>query len=202
MPSMRSLRLINFVTILSLFLTAAPAPAPAPASNAEFIRANCEHTLHPKVCYQSLKPYANVVKKELYRLAKVSIGLSLTRNKFISSYVENLTRQAQPEPRAAEALSDCVSMLGIVERDMQNSVKQMQQLTGTGEELRYQLDNVLTWITAARTWQEDCTDGFEGVSNTALKADVFGRVEQAKNVTDIALDFVAALVDKAGPVLP
>ena len=200
MPSMRSLRLINFVTILSLFLTAAPAPAPAPASNAEFIRANCEHTLHPELCYQSLKPYANVVKKELPRLAKVAISLSLSRNKFMSAYVETLTRTAQPEPRAWAALSDCVSYFSQAEQKMRDSLKQMQQLTGTGEELRYQLDNVLTWIGYARTYQESCTDGFEGegVSNS----DVFGRVKQVKEATSIAIAFVATLVDKAGPVLP
>ncbi|XP_047978369.1 21 kDa protein-like [Salvia hispanica] len=198
---MRSLRLI-FVTILSLFLTAAPAPAPAPApaSNAEFIHANCEHTLYPEVCYQSLKRYANVVKKDLSRLVQVSIGVSLTRSKLVSPYLENLNRTAQLEPRALAALSDCVSYFSQAEQNMRDSLKQMQQLTGTGEELRYQLDNVLTWIGYARTYQESCTDGFEGegVSNS----DVFGRVEQVKEATSIAIAFVATLVDKAGPVLP
>ncbi|XP_047978367.1 21 kDa protein-like [Salvia hispanica] len=141
------------------------------------------------------------VKKELPRLAKVAISLSLSRNKFMSAYLENLNRTAQPEPRAWAALSDCVSYFSQAEQKMRDSLKQMQQLKGTG---RYQLDNVLMWITVARTCQEDCTDGFEGegVSNTPLKVDVFSRVEQVKNGTDIALDLTATLVDKAGPVLP
>ncbi|KAG6405530.1 hypothetical protein SASPL_133120 [Salvia splendens] len=168
-----SLRLIFVtilsVTILSLFLTPAyaassPAPAPAPASNAEFIRANCEHTLYPEVCYQSLKRYANVVKKDLSRLVKVSIGSRERLHQlFRSSGAENA---------------------GLGE-------------AANGEELRYQLYNVLTWISAARTFQEDCTDRLEAVSDTALKPDV-----QVKEATSIALAFVATLVDKAGPVLP
>ncbi|KAG6405531.1 hypothetical protein SASPL_133121 [Salvia splendens] len=65
---MRSLRFI-FLTILSLFLTAA-----------------------------ALELQGHM---DLAQLAKVSIIVSQSRSKFISAYVENLTRQAQLEPEYA-----------------------------------------------------------------------------------------------------
>ncbi|KAG6399043.1 hypothetical protein SASPL_140517 [Salvia splendens] len=169
---MRALRSI-FLTI-ALFLTAEPAPAPAPAqaNAAEFIRTNCETTQYPKLCYQSLNGYANVVQQDPARLAAVAIGVSLARATMISVYVANLSRQAEPEPRAASALRDCFSVFSDA------------------------MSNVQTWMSAALTNEDTCTDGFEGVADAALKADVCGRAVDVKEVTSNALALVNRFVDK------
>ncbi|KAG6396748.1 hypothetical protein SASPL_142905 [Salvia splendens] len=197
---MRALRSI-FLTI-ALFLTtsaaADPAPAPGPAEEnaAEFIRTNCESTQYPKLCYQSLNGYANVVQQDPGRLAAVAIGVSLARATMMSVYVANLSRQAEPEPRAASALRDCFSLFRDAVGQMRGSVKQMRQLVGGGEELRFQMSNVQTWMSAALTNEDTCTDGFEGIADAALKADVCDRAVDVKEVTSNALALVNRFVDK------
>ncbi|XP_047973276.1 pectinesterase inhibitor 11-like [Salvia hispanica] len=195
---MRALRSI-FLTI-ALFLTASaePAPAPGPAQEnaAEFIRTNCESTQYPKLCYQSLNGYANVVQQDPARLAAVAIGVSLARATMMSVYVANLSRQAEAEARAASALRDCFSVFRDAVGQMRGSVKQMRQLAGGGEELRFQMSNVQTWMSAALTNEDTCTDGFEGVADAALKADVCGRADHVKEVTSNALALVNRFVDK------
>ncbi|KAL1568599.1 pectinesterase inhibitor 11-like [Salvia divinorum] len=203
---MRALRPI-FLTI-ALFLTAsaeaepavAPSPSPAAenagASGAEFIRTNCESTQYPKLCYQSLNGYANVVQQDPARLAAVAIGVSLARATMMSVYVANLSRQAEAEPRATSALRDCFSVFRDAVGQMRGSVKQMRQLSGAGEELRFQMSNVQTWMSAALTNEDTCTDGFEGVTDAALKADVCGRAVDVKEITSNALALVNRFVDK------
>lgn len=197
---MRALRPI-FLTIF-LFLTASaaaePAPSPGPAEEnaAEFIRANCESTQYPKLCYQSLNGYANVVQQDPARLAAVAIGVSLARATMMSVYVANLSRQAEAEPRAASALRDCFSVFRDAVGQMRGSVKQMRQLAGGGEELRFQMSNVQTWMSAALTNEDTCTDGFEGVADAALKDDVCGRAVEVKEVTSNALALINRFVDK------
>ncbi|KAL1556545.1 pectinesterase inhibitor 7-like [Salvia divinorum] len=202
---MRSLGLTFLV--ISIFLTAASAagvlaPAPAPVSSAEFIRASCENTMFPELCYQTLKGYANVVKKDLARLVKVSIGLTLTRAKFMSAYVENLIRQAQPEPPAATLLSVCVECYRDAEFYWRDSSKLMQRLSGNRKELRDQLNKVLSRISPVPTNEDDCTDAIESISDPALKAAVFGRADEARKGAFITFDLVATIVRQAEPMVP
>ncbi|XP_057777502.1 pectinesterase inhibitor 11-like [Salvia miltiorrhiza] len=190
-----------FLTI-ALFLTAsaatppAAAPETAAANGAEFIRTNCESTQYPDLCYQSLNGYANVVQQDLARLAVVAIGVSLSRATMVAVYVANLSRLAEAEPRASSALRDCLSVFRDAVGQMRGSVKQMRRLSGAGEELRFQMSNVQTWMSAALTNEDTCTDGFEGVADGALKADVCGRTVEVKEVTSNALALVNSFVDK------
>ncbi|KAK4409720.1 Pectinesterase inhibitor 3 [Sesamum angolense] len=114
-------------------------------------------------------------------------------------YVANLSRQADyaAEPRAASALHDCFSLLGDAVDQIRGSVKQMRRLkSGAGEELRFQLSNVQTWMSAALTNEDTCVDGFEDVEEGALKSDVCDRTLKVKEVTSNALALVNSFVAK------
>ncbi|EYU30100.1 hypothetical protein ABFS82_05G043800 [Erythranthe guttata] len=204
---MRILRLLFFLTA-AVFLTAyaAEEPAPAPSAAAEFIRTSCETTLYPEVCYSSLSGYANAVQQDPARLAGAAIGVSLSRAAGMAIYLANLSRQAYfgggGDPRAAAALRDCFSVFGDAVSQIRGSMKQMRRVPaaggggGGGEELRFQMSNVQTWMSAALTNEDTCTDGLQEVADGPMKSDVCDRTVEVKKVTSNALALVNSYVDK------
>ncbi|KAG8382728.1 hypothetical protein BUALT_Bualt05G0107500 [Buddleja alternifolia] len=201
MPSF-FLIIISLTAASAATFSSAPAPAPAPAASAtEFIRTSCVTTLYPETCYHSLSGYANAVQQDPARLALVAVGLSLSRATSMTLYVANLSRQAGygSDPRAAGALHDCFSVFGDAVDQIRGSMKQMRRLTGSGEELRFQMSNVQTWMSAALTNEDTCTDGFSGVADGPLKMDVCDRTTKVKEVTSNALALVNSYVAKVVP---
>ncbi|KAL8463671.1 hypothetical protein ACS0TY_033579 [Phlomoides rotata] len=192
------MRIIVIVVILLLFLAAS-----ASAYSTDFIRTNCDTTLYPALCYHSLAGYANAVQRDPARLARVAVGVSLSRAKHMAVYVANISGQADyaADPRAAAALHDCFSVLGDAVEQMRESLKQMRRLAGSGEELRYQLSNVQTWMSAALTNEDTCVDGFEDVADGPVRMDVYDRTLKVKEVSSNALALVNIFVSKVIVVL-
>uniref|UniRef100_A0A7N0UJX3 Pectinesterase inhibitor domain-containing protein n=1 Tax=Kalanchoe fedtschenkoi TaxID=63787 RepID=A0A7N0UJX3_KALFE len=75
---------------------------------------------------------------------------------------------------------------------MRGSLKQMKEIetagrTSGGESVRFWASKVQTWMSAALTNQDTCSDGFEEVDEGPLKAEMGRRVELAKKLTSNAL---------------
>lgn len=167
------------------------------AEATDFIRTNCDtSTLYPALCYHSLAGYANAVQKDPALLARVAVGVSLSGAKHIAIYVANVSAQAD-DPRAASALHDCFSVLGDAVDQIRQSLKQMKRLgqlaapTPT-QELRYQLSNVQTWMSAALTNEDTCVDGFQD----HVPLGVYHRTLKVKELTSNALALVNMFVSK------
>lgn len=209
--------------ILSLFLFAAAfsslhttpiaADDGAPPSgdadgdgDADFIRSSCNTTLYPDVCFTSLSRYANAVQQSPGQLARVAIAVSLSKVHRAASYVSNLTREADygGSTRAALALHDCFSNLGDAVDEIRGSLKQMRQIGGGGggagaNSFLFQMSNVQTWMSAALTDEETCTDGFQDVTDCPVKTDVCDRVTNVKKFTSNALALVNSYANKGMP---
>ncbi|XP_068326758.1 21 kDa protein-like [Pyrus communis] len=190
------------------FLISHPIPTVGlPSKDSEFIRTSCGTTLYPDLCYTSLSRFASAVQDNPTRLAKVAIGVSLARARRIAAYVSNISRQADygADPRASSALHDCFSNFGDAVDEIQGSLKQMRQLSSTANSrggsssFRFQMSNVQTWMSAALTDEETCTDGFDDVEDGPLKTDVSNRVENVKKVTSNALALVNSVAEKGAP---
>lgn len=192
--------------LITIFLTAAcsadtPAPAPSPPANAtEFIRTSCQTTLYPDLCYHSLSGYASAVQQDPARLAGAAVWVSLTRASGTAIYLVGLSRQVSSggDPRAAGALRDCLSVFGDAVEQMRGSLKQMRRLAGSrgGDELRFEMSNVQTWMSAALTNEDTCTEGFKGVADGPVKMDVCERAAKVAEVTSNALALVNSYVSK------
>ncbi|KAK3011743.1 hypothetical protein RJ639_013030 [Escallonia herrerae] len=179
--------------------TSAPAPAPVPtANNTDFIRTSCGTTLYPEVCYTSLSGYVNVVQQDPARLAGVAIGVSLAKARRMASYVSNLSRQTDygSDHLAASALHDCHTVFGDAVDGITGSLQQMRHLGGSPEALRFQVSNVQTYMSAALTNEDTCTDGFDDVPDCPVKSDVSDRVVKVKKVTSNALALVNSYASK------
>ncbi|KAL0296603.1 UNVERIFIED_CONTAM: Pectinesterase inhibitor 3 [Sesamum radiatum] len=107
-------------------------------------------------------------------------------------YLANVSRQVDysADHRAAVALHDCFTVFGDAVDQIRGSLKQMRKLTGTGEELRFQMSNVQTWMSAALTNEDTCVDGFQDVADGPVKMDVCDRTVKVKEVTSNALALV------------
>ena len=78
----------------------------------------------------------------------------------------------------------------------------MRQLGATRlgvESFGFQMSNVQTWMSAALTDEDTCTDGFEDVANGSLKSDVCDRVTKVHKITSNALALVNSYVAKGTP---
>lgn len=197
-PSIPLFSLLSSAAIL-LHLQIIPAVvATPPATTNDFILTSCQSTLYPNLCFHSLSRYANQIQQDPAQLARVAIGVSLSRAKRMANYVSYLSRQADygAEPRAASALHDCFSVFGDAVEDIRDSLKQMRRLDGSGESLRFQMSNVQTYMSAALTNEDTCTDGFEDVQDGPMKAEVCDRTVKVMQVTSNALALVNSFVAK------
>ena len=170
----------------------------ADTNGKDFIRTSCNVTLYPNVCYTSLSGYANAVKKDLAQLAQVAITVSLSKARRMANYVSNISRQAEAgaDCRAATALHDCFSLFGDAVEQMSDSLKQMLRLRAGAESFRFKMSNVQTWMSAALTNEDTCTDGFEDVRNGSVKTDVCDRAVKVRQVTSNALALVNSYLAK------
>ncbi|KAF3971857.1 hypothetical protein CMV_004591 [Castanea mollissima] len=183
--------------------TATPTPTPT-TNGTEFIRTSCGTTLYPDLCYHSLSRYASAVQQSPGQLAKVAIGVSLSKARRMAAYVSTLARQAEygADRRATAALHDCSTNFGDAVDEIRGSLKQMRQLGAAGlgvESFRFQMSNVQTWMSAALTDEDTCSDGFEDVADGSLKSDVCDRVTKVHKITSNALALVNSYVAKGTP---
>ncbi|KAK3027674.1 hypothetical protein RJ639_041911 [Escallonia herrerae] len=197
-PSLPFLLLATVLIHLSAITFSTAAATVPTANNTDFIRASCGTTLYPELCYTSLSGYANVVRQDPARLARVAIGVSLSKARLMASYVSNLSRQADygSDHRAASVLHDCHTVFGDAIDGITGSLQQMRQLGGSPEALRFQVSNVQTYLSAALTNEDTCTDGFDDVPDCPVKSDVSGRVVKVKKVTSNALALVNSYASK------
>ncbi|KAK8583000.1 hypothetical protein V6N13_069765 [Hibiscus sabdariffa] len=192
-----------FFYLLSLqALSSADHGASKTVSNAtDFIRTSCSSTLYPDLCYASLSGHANAIQQDPARLARTAIGVSLSRARHMAAFVSNLSRQADygADPRASAALHDCFSNMGDAVDEIRGSLKQMRKLVAVApgsESFRFQMGNVQTWMSAALTDEETCTDGFEDVDDGPTKTAVCERAANVKKFTSNALALVDSYAEK------
>ncbi|KAF8040183.1 hypothetical protein BT93_B2421 [Corymbia citriodora subsp. variegata] len=201
-------------TLALLLLHIVPILAAAsPDNGTDFIRASCSETLYPDVCYSSLSTYNGSIQQSPGQLARAAVAVSLASAQKMAAYLANLSRSHADEPgaeaqSASAALRDCLTNMGDAVGEMRGSLKQMRQLGEVGgsggggasqEGFRFQMSNVQTWMSAALTDEETCTDGFEDVPDGEMKSDVCDRAGELKKVTSNALALVNSYVNKEAP---
>ncbi|XP_074309394.1 pectinesterase inhibitor 7-like [Silene latifolia] len=195
--------------ILLLFATASAktqtdTPSPSPTTNPfDFIRSSCNATLYPDVCFTSLSRYATYVRTDPAQLARIAIGVTLVRARHALSAISNVTRRADYEPdhRVASAVHDCVSVFRDAVDQMRGSLRQMGRLgpgSSGADAVRFQLSNVQTWMSAALTNEDTCTDGFADVEDCPVKNEVCDNVGSVKEFTSNALALVNSFASSVG----
>ncbi|XP_023738720.1 21 kDa protein [Lactuca sativa] len=185
------------LTTILLASTTAGHPFFPSTEDTDFIRSSCNTTLYPDTCFNSLSGYSGTVHHDSGRLAKVAIHVALYNATDMSNYVSNLSLHSDyRNTKETAAIHDCSSLFQDAVDEIQDSFNEMKRLGWTGESVKFQLSNVQTWMSAALTNEETCTDGFEEVADGVMKADVCSRVVAVKEVTSNALALVNHYADK------
>ena len=166
------------------------------SGDTDFIRQSCNATLYPDLCFSSLSPYAAAVQRSPGGLARVAVAVALAKAHGAAAYLSHETAtalSADSGDGAGAAVHDCFSNLEDAVDEIRGSLKQMRRLRrpdGDSGSVRFGVSNVLTWMSAALTDEETCTDGFEGVEEGPVKTSVCNRVTRVKKFTSNALALV------------
>ncbi|KAK7348907.1 hypothetical protein VNO80_23671 [Phaseolus coccineus] len=191
------LSLLFFASTLSrLISTVTAGYASGDASgDTDFIRKSCNATLYPDLCFSSLSRYAASVQRSPGGLARVAVAVALAKAHGAAAYLSHETAAAVDEDSgdgAGAAVHDCFSNLEDAVDEIRGSLKQMRRLRPDEDSgsLRFGVSNVLTWMSAALTDEETCTDGFEGVEEGPVKTSICNRVTRVKKFTSNALALV------------
>ncbi|KAK9074550.1 hypothetical protein SSX86_007148 [Deinandra increscens subsp. villosa] len=169
-----------------------------PSTDQDFIRTSCQTTLYPQTCLTSLSGHSYSVQQNPGRLARLAIGVTLSKAARMAKLMANVSRHADyvATPRVAAAVHDCCTVFGDAVDEIRGALRQMRRLGGSGERVRFQLSNVQTWMSAALTDEDTCTDGFDDVAGEGVEVkDVLERVVKVKEVTSNALALVNRFAD-------
>ncbi|KAL1203595.1 Pectinesterase inhibitor 11 [Cardamine amara subsp. amara] len=189
---------LHLVTILFVFKTISAVrfpPATTTTNDLDFIRTSCNATLYPDVCFTSLSGYASAVQYNPARLAKLAIGVSLSRAKHTANYLSKVSRSS-----ASAAVRDCVSNMGDAVEQMRGSLQQLREMNHRrpgAPAFKFQMSNVQTWMSAALTDEETCTDGItEEMKDGETKTAICEIIADIKMFTSNALALVNTYANK------
>ncbi|XP_061349273.1 21 kDa protein-like [Gastrolobium bilobum] len=123
--------------------------------------------------------HANAVRQNPGQLTRIAIVVSLLKVQSATSYLSNLARETDNSP-ATKVVHDCFSKLDDAINQIRDSLEQMQHIGSFGasdgtSSFRFQMSNVLTWMSAVINNEGTCMDGFNDVSEGLVKTDVSRR---------------------------
>ncbi|KAG2261678.1 hypothetical protein Bca4012_013616 [Brassica carinata] len=177
----------------------------ATTNDLDFIRTSCNVTLHPELCFKSLSCYASTVHESPARLTKLSVDVAITKAKSTVVFLSKLSR-------SAAEVKDCVSFVEDAIDSMRDCLPILQNISHGGDVaaapspaappsskvFASRMDDVLTYITAAMTYEETCTDQYEDEyedKEGKVKTIVCDRVNKLKMFSSIALSLAASLAN-------
>lgn len=92
----------------------------------------------------------------------------------------------------AAVINDCVDNVKDSIHELQDSMDSMGQLGGSVVE--FQIESIKTWVSAALTDENTCTDGFDGKKvNAAVKENIRTYIRTLAKLTSNALALIKCL---------
>lgn len=151
----------------------------------------CSVTRHKDICLKSLAPFSVVAGRSRGTWARAGVSVTITELKNVTKFLVNLNKYGRQIKgrRTRDALLTCVETIQDALDNLHQSLRVMRRLSRG--EFEDQMSDVLTWLSAALTDEDTCTDGFEGVKGRAVET-VRTKVRRASYFTSNAL----ALVNK------
>ena len=163
----------------------------APKPNTDFIRTSCSATIYPRICFSSLLRHADSIQTSPKVLTATALNVTLAAAKSTSALFLNLSQSHGLKPREIGAMKDCLEVLSDSVNELRESIAEMGKLNGS--DFQDIMNDIETWVSAALTDEDTCTDGFEGKAmNGNVKNDVRKLILDIAHMTSNAL----ALINK------
>lgn len=168
-------------------------PSTSAKSISTSIKAACGVTLYPDSCYHSLFLVLNTSRgiiqpEELFKASmQVAISELVKGSKY---FAENggFKSTGNFAPAEAKALENCRELLDLALDHLNAS------LFAPDLALFEAADDVMTWLSAAGTYQDTCIDGFE---NTTLRANVSEYLKDSTEFTSNSLALIKGISNAA-----
>ena len=173
----------EFMTLSSVARPLSPIDA-----NTEFIKTSCGATTYPDLCFNTLSSYASEVQSSPQLLAGAALTSTLKTVRSTSTTMSKFAKRQGLTTREAEALNDCVEELGDSVDELKRSIGEMGKKESNFD---LQMSNIETWVSAALTDEDTCTDGFSGnAMKGSVKTTVRGHIVNVAHMTSNALALV------------
>ncbi|KAG5616667.1 hypothetical protein H5410_016491 [Solanum commersonii] len=182
-----------FLAALFLSLSYLSGAAGNAAASTSFIKSSCKSTTYPAVCVASLSGYAQAIKNSQLQLVKTALSVSLDKAESTKGFVSKLLKFKGLKPREYAAIKDCVEETNDSVDRLSRSVNELKGLDRSHGKADFQwhMSNVETWVSAAITDENTCTDGFAGRAlNGKIKASIRSRIANLAQVTSNALALI------------
>ncbi|KAL7597024.1 21 kDa protein [Lactuca sativa] len=159
-------------------------------SNTIFLYKSCNKTLYPQLCYVYLSPYLSRIGTSPRLLAQTALAATLSATRSTSRNLTTYSRTHKITKRESGALKDCLEEISDSAYELHISMVEMGKVR-SGSDFLFNMNSIETWVSAALTDDDTCTDGFSAKSmNGELKNVVRKQVLNIAHLASIALSFV------------
>lgn len=137
----------------------------------------CSLTLYPSLCFSSLISFPGALSADVHDLVHISLNLTLQHlTKALYSTSQIPISQFSNDPLAQSAYEDCLELLD----DAIDAFSLSLFSTASSNH------DVMTWLSAALTYHDTCTDGFADVSNP-VKNELVGKLSDLSKMISNSL---------------
>ncbi|GMI95280.1 Pectin Methylesterase 34 [Hibiscus trionum] len=168
---------------------ATPVDTPIRRKPTQAISRTCGKTRFQKLCVSSFLQFPGSLTAGEQDLVHISFNVTLQRfNKAL--YTTTSISYAQMDPRVRSAYDGCLELLedsvDALSRSLSSVVPSQRGDGRVGS-----TQDIMTWLSAALTNQDTCTEGFEGLSG-AVKDQMVAKLEDLSELVSNCLSIFAA----------
>ncbi|XP_024018062.1 pectinesterase inhibitor 11-like [Morus notabilis] len=161
-----------------------------PKTSTDFIRRSCRETTYPRLCFSSLSIHASKIQTSPQLLAATALNVTLSSAKTTSNVMLKLSLSHGLKPKEAAAMKDCVEELSESVDELRKSIGEMSRLKSRSSS-KLMINDIQTWVSAALTDENTCSDGFGGKAmNGKVKSVVRVRIVNVAQLTSNALALI------------
>ncbi|XP_050227121.1 pectinesterase inhibitor 4-like [Mercurialis annua] len=207
MDSTTTAYLLKFSIIFLLFISSSSSPPPSSTLSSstftaaatkspnsiykKYLKTACNSTTYPKICYSSLSSYISIIKTSDLNLCSTALNVSLTVAYNASSLVTLLSNRTGLSKAEAAVIKDCVEQIGDTIDELKQSFDAFGSLYLNNSDIRFQISNIQTWVSAALTNEDTCSDG---VDETKVSSSVKNMLKKSMlNVARITSNALALI---------
>ncbi|KAI3691671.1 hypothetical protein L6452_31472 [Arctium lappa] len=173
------------LTLLIFFLAISPT-----RSNINFIHKSCKTTLYPVLCNLHLSRFSTRVGTSPRLLAQTAMAAALSASRKTSTKLITYSKTHKLTKRETSAMNDCIEEISDSGYEIHKSMVEMTKVH-IGSGFAFDMNSIETWVSAALTDDDTCTDGFSGqYMNGEVKTMVRKEVLKIAHLASIALTFV------------
>ncbi|KAJ6969678.1 pectinesterase/pectinesterase inhibitor 34 [Populus alba x Populus x berolinensis] len=179
---------VSAALLLGFRTTASGQPHPSSLTHrkpTQAISKTCSKTRFPNLCVSSLLDFPGSVSASESDLVHISFNMTL-QHFSKALYLSSAISYVNMETRVRSAFDDCLELLDDSIDALSRSLSTVSPSRGGGTGGGSPAD-VVTWLSAALTNQDTCSEGFDGV-NGAIKNQM---TERLKDLTELVSNCLA-----------